>query len=111
LSGAENMPKKIDKTSKKNIANEKIYSIAKKMQLPIGLLPNIPHIEMNGNREVIVEGSKGVIDYDENTVSIDIGKMSMFFLGRNLTLKCLTHDSLIIEGFLVSIEFKGKGAP
>ncbi|MDR1467053.1 MAG: YabP/YqfC family sporulation protein [Oscillospiraceae bacterium] len=101
------MRKKSNKTTKNNLAlaGEKIYKATKKMQLPPGLLPNVPHIEMNGNREIVVEGSKGVLDYDENIVRIDIGKMIMIFSGRNLNLKCLTQDSLIVEGFVTTIEF------
>ena len=77
----------------------------KSLQLPIGALNSCPHFEMNGNREIIIEGSKGILQYDESVIKINMGNMITSFYGRNLTIKCFTTESLIIEGFIVSIEF------
>lgn len=63
------------------------------------------HFEMNGNREVIVEGCRGILQYDENIVKISVKKMSVAFFGRNLSIKCMDVDSLVITGFVTSIEF------
>ncbi len=91
------------KNKRKN--NEKIQAMLSNMQLPAGAAPNCAHFEMNSNREVIVEGCKGILQYDENLVRINTGKMVTSFCGRNLSIKCLTTDSLIVEGFITSIEF------
>lgn len=63
------------------------------------------HFEMNGNREVVIEGCKSILEYDENLVRISVKKMSVSFYGRSLTIKCLTPDSLVVQGFITSIEF------
>ena len=68
-------------------------------------MPNCAHFEMNSNREVSIEGCKGILQYDENIIRINTGKMVTSFLGRNLSIKCLTPDSLIVQGFITSIEF------
>lgn len=88
-----------------NQKNNKTQDIVNSMQLPIGMLDGMTHFELNGNREVIVDGCKGLLDYDENIVRVNMGKMITAFYGRNFIIKCLTEDSLIIEGFITSIEF------
>lgn len=75
------------------------------LQLPSGIFPGAARFEMNSNREVIVDGCKCVLEYNENEVRISAGKMIVSFMGRGMTLKCLTPDSLIIEGFITSVEF------
>lgn len=76
-----------------------------KINLPIEAMPDFSHFEMNSNKEVIIEGSKGILQYDENVIKINMGKMVTMFCGRNLSLKCLDVDSLVISGFIISIEF------
>lgn len=63
------------------------------------------HFEIIGNKEVIIEGCKCILQYDENIVRISVKNMSVSFYGRNLLIKCLTEDSLIVNGFITSIEF------
>ena len=81
------------------------YQLESAFQLPGGSLSGSARFEMCGNREVIIEGCRGVLEYDENVVRINTGKMITCFFGRGLTRKCLTTDSLIVEGFITSIEF------
>lgn len=63
------------------------------------------HMEINGNREVIMEGCRGVLEYDTDVVRIRTNRMTVRFTGRNLIIKCLTVDSLVVEGFITGIEF------
>lgn len=63
------------------------------------------NIELKGNREVIIEGCKNIAQYDENMIQVNMNKMSISFFGRNLEIKCLNYDSLVIKGFITSIEF------
>ena len=63
------------------------------------------HIEMKSNREIVIEGCKSIEEYDENMIKIKVKKMVISFFGRDLNIRCLTFDSLVIEGFVTSIEF------
>lgn len=70
-----------------------------------GIMLNSVNLEIKGNREAIVEGCKSIAAYDENVIKINMNKMSICFFGRNMEIKCMTSDSLIIHGFITSIEF------
>ncbi len=63
------------------------------------------HIDIKSNREVLLEGCQYIQEYDENVVKIKAPKMEISFFGKNLEIKCMNIDSLVIEGCLTSIEF------
>lgn len=66
---------------------------------------NSVHIELKGNRELILEGCKKIEEYDENIVKIKVSDMWVSVFGKNLKIRCLTPDSLIVSGFICSVEF------
>lgn len=69
------------------------------------IFSEIPEISLRGNREVVVEGSKGVLHYSEEAVRINTTLGLVCFEGRNLNLKCISPSELIINGFVTKIEF------
>lgn len=68
-------------------------------------VPMPTHMEVNGNREAVVEGCGGVLEYGDDVVRVKAGKMVLRFTGRGLEIKCLTADSLVVVGFITGIEF------
>lgn len=68
-------------------------------------LPMSSYMEIKGNREVVVEGCRGVLEYDTDVVRVRAGRMTLRFTGRCLVIRCLTADSLVVEGFITGIEF------
>lgn len=64
-----------------------------------------PHVELIGNREAVVEGCQGILEYDEGSVRVRAGRLVVRFTGRGLKIRCMTSDSLVVEGFLLGLEF------
>ena len=62
-------------------------------------------ISLSGNREAVVEGCCGVLEYENALIRLSLGKMMVQFTGRGLQIKCMTGDSVIIEGYILGIEF------
>lgn len=84
--------------------NEKSY---KRHQLFSGAIkPAMPYLEMKSNREVTVDGCRGILQYEKEIVKINTGNMVLSFTGRNLNIKCLTSTSLVIDGYIMSVEFE-----
>lgn len=81
-------------------------AVAKALDLPPNIFSDLAHIELSGNNEAIVDGCKGVIEYDENIVRLDTGKMTVRFLGSDLSIRSLTDDNAVIEGTITSVEFQ-----
>ncbi|MDR2909326.1 MAG: YabP/YqfC family sporulation protein [Oscillospiraceae bacterium] len=73
--------------------------------IPQAAISGNMQIELSGNTEALVDGCTGVLEYDESTVRLAGKSMSVRFRGRNLQLKVLTHDSAVLAGFILSVEF------
>ena len=69
-------------------------------------LPMSTYMEVKGNQEVVLEGCRGVLEYDTDVVRVRAGRMILRFTGRRLVIKCLTADSLVVQGFITGIEFQ-----
>lgn len=63
------------------------------------------HMEINGNREAVVEGCSGVLEYNSQVVRVVTRGKTVRFTGRGLTIRSLTADALVVAGFITSIEF------
>ena len=64
-----------------------------------------PCIELSGNREALVEGSRGVLEYSPSVVRVNTSSMIVTFSGRELNLRCISPSALIIDGFITDIGF------
>ena len=73
--------------------------------IPRSAMAGTMQIELSGNTEAVVDGCAGVLEYDENVIRLAGSRMSVKFTGRGLQIKALTHDSAIIEGFILNVEF------
>lgn len=69
------------------------------------LFSELPQLEFNGNKEVIIEGSRGVLEYSEELIRINTTHGLICFSGRSLNLKCISSSELIINGFISKVEF------
>ncbi len=69
------------------------------------LFCELPQLQFDFNKEVIIEGSKGVLEYTKELIRVNtIGGMLCFY-GRNLNLKCISPSELIINGYIEKVEF------
>ena len=84
---------------------EKRKNLPAVFDIPGSALSGICHIEMAENREAVVGGCQGVVEYDEHTVKLAAGKMLVKFTGRNLQISILTRDSAVVTGLILSVEF------
>lgn len=87
------MPRKNKKTNKKP-----------RIPLP-EVLSDEPKIEMLGNREIIVDGCKGVVEYGENLIKLNAGKCVLSVLGDELLIKAYDGSVAVISGTITDITF------
>lgn len=76
-----------------------------KDKIPPQFLGGLPHLELLGNRQITIEGSKGILKYSDDIIRINTGSMVITFLGRNLNVRCIAPDCTMVEGFVTGIEF------
>jgi sporulation protein YqfC len=85
--------------------NVNLNRLSGMMGIPPTALPGIPQIELGGNREAVIDGCQGILEYSEEMIKLAAGRMTLQFCGRGLQIKVLTHDGAVIEGFITSLEF------
>lgn len=73
--------------------------------LSYGIVKSSVHIEINSNREAIIDGSSGILEYNECCIKISTGKMIVAFKGRGLFIRCMSDSSMVIEGYISSVEY------
>ena len=71
----------------------------------VNLFSEFPEFNLRGNREVVIEGSRGVLHYSEEIIRLNTSIGLVSFEGRNLNLKCISSSELIINGFITKVEF------
>ncbi len=64
------------------------------------------HLEMSGNREVIIEECSGILEYSEQQVRINTAQCILRFQGRNLQICTMTKDSMVLTGHIERLEFQ-----
>lgn len=77
----------------------------KEFMIPAEFNGSIPFIQFIGNRQVTIEGSTGVLQYESTVIKINTKHMVISLIGRNLTLKCISPYAVIIEGCINKTEF------
>lgn len=69
------------------------------------LFADEPKIEMLGNREMIIDGCKGVVEYDEAIIKLSLGEYVLSLSGDNLLINSFDNSVAIISGQICEISF------
>lgn len=77
----------------------KIYEMSEK--LPKGTT----QIQLTDNKELEIEGSKKIIEYDENIIIIELQKSVLKILGTGLVTTCYSSGFVTVSGCINSLEF------
>lgn len=79
---------------------------AKAMDIPINTLLDLPQIEMTGNREAVVEGCQGIVEYDETSIQLRTKYHILQFTGADLQIKTMTDTSVVVQGMIAGLSFQ-----
>lgn len=62
-------------------------------------------IEVISNRSAVIQGTKGILEYNDDLIRISLDDFEVQFYGTKLTIQCLSQDSLEIKGTINRIEY------
>ena len=79
--------------------------MSKAFELPENQLEGLPQVVLLGNQEAVVERCQGVLEYTDDLVRLDTGRLQIRFLGRDLRLRRMDETGVTVEGFIVAIDF------
>ncbi len=64
-----------------------------------------PKIEMLGNREIVVDGCKGIVEYEENLIKLSLGDVLLSLTGNSLVITSFDNNIVVINGQIGEISF------
>ena len=73
--------------------------------VPIAAVSGCAKIEMMGNREATVDGCRGVAEYSDTVIKLNISGGSVSFSGDGLEITCLYRSEATVRGNIRSVEF------
>ena len=63
------------------------------------------YIEMRGNNDLLVEGCEGLLRYDENLISLQIGRQTLNISGRRMQMRYLSDKKIAIAGYIKGVNY------
>ena len=86
-------------------AQEYRARMAEMFDLPSDLVAGLAHIELLGDRELLLEGHEGILSYSDAQIDISVGAPVVRVRGANLALRGMTGDEVRIRGRIDSVEY------
>lgn len=94
------------KLGKKTLKN-KIKLFSSVMDIPEDPFGKTSRITLIGNKEAIIDGCFGIVEYSECLVKISIGTGCISFIGTDFNIGDYSGTSITVKGNIQNIEFGG----
>lgn len=85
--------------------NGHLQKIARALELPQDIIMDLPRITMFGNKQILIENHKGIIEYSPSQVRITLNRGELRITGENLILGNLQIEQILIEGTVEEIKY------
>jgi len=94
-----------NKTTKKDKLTLK-EKVSEALELPKELILDIPKITLVGNKQLLVENYKGIIEYEDNKIRLKTHEGVIKLEGTNMIIKEITSEDIMVNGKISLIEFQ-----
>ncbi len=75
-------------------------------ELPKDIVLDMPRITMVGNVQIYLENHRGIVDFDGDSIRINISSGTIRINGKNLVVRNIMIDEIIIDGDIEGIQFE-----
>ena len=83
-----------------------LQKAAERLSLPADVVAGAPRVEIIGCRQVFIENHRGVLEYGNEQIDVNGGKVTVRIQGDELSLKAMNKIELLIGGNILSVSFK-----
>lgn len=80
-------------------------TISRSLDLPQDAVSAYAHIEISGNREAIIEGCQGVLEYGDSVIALNTGRLTVRVCGCELTIVSMQNGQAVIKGIITGVEY------
>lgn len=83
----------------------KLQALAGILEIPQDIVMDLPRITMLGNKQLLVENHKGIIEYSPSLIRIKLSQGELFILGETLVLGSLQTEQILVEGVVQTVTY------
>ena len=91
--------------SKRDALRQAGQRLDRALEWPAGTLGGGARIELHADREATVDGCRGILNYSDEAVRLNIGSGAVTFYGQGLTIRTLTDREAVLVGRIRRVEF------
>jgi sporulation protein YqfC len=84
----------------------KLQRLAGMLEIPPDVVLDWPRITMLGNKQLLVENHKGIIEYTGAFVRIKLNQGELAVTGSDLVIGSLQAEQLLVEGTVTDIKYE-----
>ncbi len=74
--------------------------------LPRDILLNLPRITVIGNLQIILENHRGLVEYSDERIRINLEGKELTVTGSGLTIGAVSEAEIMIEGNIEGLHFR-----
>lgn len=82
-----------------------LQAMAAFLEIPPDIVLDLPRLTMLGNKQLLVENHKGIIEYTPELVRIKLSEGELTVAGSGLSLGNLQAEHILVEGVIKVIEY------
>lgn len=82
-----------------------LQTIAKILDIPQDVVLDLPRITMLGNKQLLIENHKGIIEYTSSLVRAKLSQGEIYIFGDSLSLGNLQAEQILVEGTIREVKY------
>jgi len=75
------------------------------LDLPQDVVFDVPRITMIGNLQLYIENHRGVLQFTESALTLELSQGKLEVVGRGLSIRAILPEEVFIEGEIDKISF------
>ena len=79
---------------------------SKLLELPADAVAGKSHIEIIDTGDAIIENHKGILEYGDTSLSLNLGTKILTVEGQNLRISAMDERGLRLSGEIISVKFE-----
>lgn len=83
-----------------------LQALAGLLEIPPDIVLDLPRITLLGNRQLLVENHKGIIEYTPDLVRIKLTQGELTVTGAGLGLTSLQTEQILVEGTVAGLTYE-----
>lgn len=83
-----------------------LQALAGLLEIPQDIVLDLPRITMLGNKQLLVENHKGIIEYTPFLVRVKLNQGELNIRGEELMLGNLQTEQLLVEGVITQVKYE-----